>query len=132
MNTTIASIMHADICCVSMDDTLAEVERRLTESRLSWAPVQSADGTVLGVLSAADLTRFRAEGRDAQAFHAWQLCTWQPIGVAPDTSLEDVARQMVARHVHHVVVRQHGAMVGVVSALDFVRLFAEGGVRLEA
>ena len=125
--TAIASLMHRDVCCVGMDDTIAAVERRLTDEHLSWAPVQDADGSVPGVLSTADLARFHAEGRDAKVVHAWQLCTWQPISVDADASLQAVARTMVERHVHHVVIRERGGVAGVVSALDFVRLFADGG-----
>ena len=48
-----------------------------------------------------------------------------PLGVDAATPIAEVARQMVERHMHHVVVTDKGRVVGVVSALDFVRRFAD-------
>ena len=52
-----------------------------------------------------------------------EICTYKPLSVSADTPIDDVARQMVARHIHHVVVTEQGRVAGVVSSLDFVRTF---------
>ncbi|HEY9025964.1 MAG TPA: CBS domain-containing protein [Burkholderiaceae bacterium] len=124
MNRTVSSMMSREVCVVDMDDTLASVEQRLTERRLSWAPVVEGQGAVLGVISAADLLRFHAQGGDAQAVRAWQMCTFKPMTVPVLADLVEVARGMVERHVHHVVVMEGGSVAGVLSSLDFVREFA--------
>jgi CBS domain-containing protein len=120
----ISSLMQRQVRFVSMDDTVQEVEERMLREGLAWVPVVEADAaTVIGVISAHDLLRFRAEGRDAEGLKAWQLCTYKPIAVLPDTPLEEVAALMLERQVHHVVVMRGSVMEGVVSALDFVRAF---------
>ena len=124
MKRPVSSMMCRDVCVAGMDDTLASVERRLTQRRLSWMPVLEDGGGILGVISAADVLRFHAGGGDAEAVRAWQMCTFKPISVAPDADLADVARTMVDRGIHHVVVAEAGTVVGVLSALDFVREFA--------
>jgi len=124
MKRTISSMMCRDVCVVGMDDTLASVEKRLVDRRLSWAPVLEERGAVLGVISTSDLLRFHSERGDAEAVRAWQMCTFKPITVAADADLGDVARTMVERGIHHVVVTEGGAVAGVVSSLDFVREFA--------
>jgi CBS domain-containing protein len=126
MSQPISSLMHREVQTFDMDTTIADVERALVERRLSWAPVRGDGGGILGVISAPDVARFHAEGRDAAASKAWQLCTYKPITARPDESLQDVARRMVDHHVHHVVVVEKGGVVGVVSALDIVRLVASG------
>jgi signal-transduction protein with cAMP-binding, CBS, and nucleotidyltransferase domain len=123
MKRTVSSMMSRDLCVVSMDDTLASVEQRLTDKHLSWAPVMEDRGAILGVISAADLLRFHAEGGDSQAVRAWQMCTFKPITVGANADLRDVARTMVDRGIHHVVVTEGGAAIGVLSSLDFVREF---------
>ena len=105
-----------------MDDTVAEVEGLFVRERLSWAPVINS-GQVVGVISATDLLRFHATRQDAAPIKAWQLCTYKPITVAPDTTLEELARLMIAQGIHHVVVKDAEEIVGVVSSLDFVRTF---------
>ncbi len=125
MKRDVSSMMQRDVCVVGMDDSIASVEQRLAEKHLTWAPVAEAGGAILGVISAADLLRFRAEGRDADAVRAWQMCTYRPTTVSADADLGEIARLMVQRNIHHVVVSEGGAIAGVLSSLDFVREFAE-------
>ena len=49
-----------------------------------------------------------------------------PISVSPDTPVVDVARIMVARHMHRVLVTDGARLLGLISSLDVVRLVAEG------
>ena len=129
MNPPISTLMHRDIVTVTMDASVAEVERTLSEGRRSWAPVREGDA-ILGVVSLADLARFHAEGRDAASAKAWQLCTYKPVCVHPDDRLADVARAMAERHIHHVVVMdERGEPAGVVSSLDIVGLVAAASAR---
>ncbi len=87
----------------------------------------------------ADLASFEAEhvaesfaeaavrgGRAADELRVSDLMTESAITVAPDASLDDVARALVAHHIHRVLVTDEGTLVGVVSSLDLVRLVAEG------
>ncbi|HUP08883.1 MAG TPA: CBS domain-containing protein [Caldimonas sp.] len=122
----ISSLMSRDVVTVSLEDTVAEVEACFAEQQLGWAPVVDEHGTLMGVLSNADLVRFRAGGRDLSAVPAWQLSTYGPITVSPDTPARTVAQRMVETAIHHVVVTDEGRIVGVVSALDFVRAYAGG------
>ncbi len=48
------------------------------------------------------------------------------VKVAADAPVRDVARELVAQSIHRVVVVEGDAVVGIVSALDIVRLVAEG------
>ena len=48
------------------------------------------------------------------------------VSVPPDATLQDVARRMLERPVHRVFVLEEGALLGVVSSLDLLRLVAEG------
>jgi len=132
MKRTVSSMMCRDVCFVGMDDTLAAVEKRLADRHLSWVPVLEDSGAILGVISAADLLRLHAGGGDAEGVRAWQMCTYKPISVGPDADLADVAQSMVDRGIHHVVVTDAGAVVGVLSALDFVREFAAAGQGVSA
>lgn len=124
MNTQpISSLMSARTWTIGLDDPVQTVEAFLADKGLSWAPVVGANGAVLGVISSADILQFHAQKRDASKVLAWQLCTYKPISVSPDTPIASVAKAMVENRVHHVVVSEHGNICGVVSSLDFVKTF---------
>lgn len=125
MKQPVSALMERRVFSVDMDDSVAAVERLFAEHKLSWAPVLESRRTIVGVISASDLLQFRARGQDPSAIRAWQLCTYKPVMVGPDTPLRDVARQMIERQIHHVVVVEGGDVAGVVSSLDFVRAVAE-------
>jgi CBS domain-containing protein len=119
----ISRLMQARTKTIGADDLVETIEAFLNENRLSWAPVLGDSDELIGVISLADLVRFHHDKRDPASTPAWRLCTYRPIAVSPDTAISDVARLMVERHVHHVVVTDGGAIRGVVSALDFVKTF---------
>lgn len=125
MKEPISTLMTQRVWSVDMDDTVVKVEELLSRNALSWAPVLEAGRQIVGVISAADLLQFHAQGRDPGSVLAWQLCTYKPISVDHTTPAEEVARAMVAQRIHHVVVMRNGEITGVVSSLDFVRAFAE-------
>ncbi len=47
----------------------------------------------------------------------------QVVTCSPETPVSQVAEQMAGRHIHRVVVVDDGSPVGVISSLDFVKLF---------
>ena len=49
------------------------------------------------------------------------------VAVAPDAAVEKIARTLVDRGIHRVLVVEGGRLLGIVSSLDLVRLVAEGG-----
>jgi CBS domain-containing protein len=57
-----------------------------------------------------------------------QVMVSAPYGVSPDTPVEEVARVMATQHLHRVLVLEGETLRGVISALDIVRLVAEGGL----
>jgi CBS domain-containing protein len=124
MSRPISSLMQQPVCTAGMDDRVSQVEALLAGKRLTWVPVVEPDrGEVVGVISASDLVGFHAQGRDATKTHAWQMCSYKPIVVNPETPVETVAALMVAHGVHHVIVTNDTGIAGVVSSLDFVRSF---------
>ncbi|MGE5651746.1 cyclic nucleotide-binding/CBS domain-containing protein [Noviherbaspirillum sp. UKPF54] len=125
MSDPISSIMHATVTPVSMDDTVEIVELLMKTRHISSAPVYDGDGAILGIVTATDLVKFHAMGKDPKIVKAWEICTYRPVEVTPDTPVIEVAALMLEHKVHHVVVMENEAMCGIVSSLDFVRLFAE-------
>jgi CBS domain-containing protein len=124
MNKPISSLMSSPVWSVDIDDTVEAIESMMTRERISWVPVIESDGAIVGVITQSALLQFHICKKDPAAVPAWMACSYRPISVDADTHLAEVARLMLERKIHHVVVTRADSLVGVVSALDFVRLFA--------
>jgi CBS domain-containing protein len=126
MNAPISSMMVKQTKTIEMDDTIRHVEEVLRANNLSALPVvESAKGPVIGIISARDLARFHFEKRDPANVRAWEVCSYKPVEVGPDITISKVARLMVTKGVHHVLITDNGEIVGIVSALDFVKKFIQ-------
>ena len=123
MSQPISSFMERQVWTVDMDDTVADVESLFARQSITWAPVLESKRTIVGAISTSDLLQSHALGQDPTAVRAWQLCSYKPISVSPDTPISDVARLMIERKIHHVVVTGSQGIEGVVSSFDFVRTF---------
>jgi CBS domain-containing protein len=128
MDEPISTMMEKPARTVDMDDSVEKVEAVLRTYNVSAVPViDGATGAVTGIITARDLLRFHADKKDPGALHAWEICTYKPIEVAPDTSVSDVAALMVAHGIHHIVVTENKQVVGMVSSHDFVKRFMLAG-----
>lgn len=124
MDESISTMMEVPARTVSMDDTVDKVEAVLRAHDVSAVPVVDGEtGSLVGIISVRDLVRFHAEKRDPATLHAWEICSYKPIEVSPDTSIKEVARLMVTSGTHHVVVTERQQIKGMVSSLDFVKRF---------
>lgn len=124
MSQPVSSIMQSTVVPVSMDDTVEEVEALMQSHHISSAPVYDV-GALIGIITASDLIKFQAMGKDPKTVKAWEICTYRPFEVAPDTPIGDVAELMLSHKIHHIVVMEKSSLQGIVSSLDFVKLFVE-------
>ena len=146
-------IMEKHVLSVPPDLSIPELVDYLISHRVSGVPVIES-GKVVGIVSRSDLVRAvslerslagiveqeeleagetpRAPGRRTSAVEALQsrsvrtIMVSDPISVTPDTSIAEVAKLMVARHMHRVLVTEGTRLLGLISSLDLVRLLAEG------
>jgi CBS domain-containing protein len=139
---TAAELMRAEVVAVRPETGLDEVADVLVRHGISAAPVVGDDGTVLGVISEADLLG-RLEYADRVPHHplavrrirnrrssppgntAADLMSAPAITVQPGAGVARVARLMEAGRIKRLpVVDEVGRLVGIVSRRDVLRLYA--------
>ena len=128
-----ADLMSIDPIVVQPDTTIEEAERLLEEFDITGLPVVDDAGRPIGVISQTDLLTtvrppvgvlIRAK---PSGLRVGELMSTPAVTVPIMTPLVEAARQMLEAHVHRlVVIDDHGRAVGVLSATDFVTLYAEG------
>ena len=144
-------LMTRDVVSVSPETTLKEVAAKLVEHRISGLPVCDPDGTVLGVVSEADilyrergpaereglLARLFEEGlatetRKAAARTAVDAMSTPPITILGYRTVSTAARTMLEHRVKRLpVVDIGGRLLGIVTRADLVRAFVRSDEEIQ-
>jgi CBS domain-containing protein len=148
-------VMQAKVRTVHPTLSLTDLEDLLIAERISGAPVVE-NGEVVGIVSRSDVVRVLALARSLGGLAAQgdvppeyspgevpepqgmrteprrtvrDAMAADPVTVAPDTPIREVARLLVDRHLHRVLVAEGKKLLGLVTSTDLVRLIAEGRLR---
>jgi CBS domain-containing protein len=142
--------MTRDVIKVHRDATVPEMARLMWTHGISGLPVVDDQGALIGIVTELDMMvrnanlhvprylrvldvmipldnprEFDEEIRRALGTTAADLMTPHVLTVQSTTDLADLATLMVEKRVNPVPVVDGGAMVGIVSRSDFIRLMAQ-------
>ena len=138
MNATVKDVMTTEVVVVRRDTSFKEMAATLRRYRVSALPVVDDAGTVIGVVSEADLLAKEAladpgvmaevlhhkDVRKAEGLTAGDLMTRPAVTAAPEDPVEQAARMMHFMRVKRLpVVNSGGELVGIVSRADVLAVF---------
>lgn len=126
---TVRDIMTPAVVTIHRDKLISEVEGLFVDQKISGAPLVDDDGKLTGFISKSDVNRFDFTGGDPYSTKAWEIAHPKVITVEVSASIEEAARRMLDEEVHRLVVTDAKKMVGMLSALDFVKLVADGAIK---
>lgn len=127
MDKPISLLIKTSLVTVHGEDSLEQVEKVLASHDLTYVPVVDAMGSTFGIITAHDLVHFHSMKKNPRTVQAWEICTHRPVEVDAHTTALDVARLMVAKRIHHVLVTKSGRLIGVVSSFDLVEKYLLDG-----
>lgn len=129
----VADVMTLDPIVIAADAPLEDAERLMRERAISGLPVVDPNGRLVGVISRTDVVE---DGSVPMAIllrkmpsglRVGELMSSPAITVETTDPLIEAARRMRDNRIHRLVaVDDTGRPVGILSASDFVALFAEG------
>ena len=117
VTVTVRDIMTEDVATVAPDTPIENAARLLFSQSISGMPVVDDDGKLVGVVTEFDI--IAKEGATVGDIMSTDVVT-----VGEETDAETVAQILTSRRVRRVPVVRDGAVVGIVSRSDLVRLFA--------
>lgn len=150
VHLTAADIMQKGIITVSDSAPLSEVERVLSENRISGVPVTDQTGKVIGVVSVRDLLDRYVEDPDSRPkrgkgyYHlsseemeedldfsedlaeseetAGSIMNAEVYHVLTTAPVVEVARKMSSHHIHRVLVTdpESGRVVGIITSMGIL------------
>ncbi|HEV7721790.1 MAG TPA: CBS domain-containing protein [Iamia sp.] len=121
--TTAREIMTPGAEHVSVDDTVAEVARRLEQEDVGALPVCRDDGHLFGMVTDRDLVvRVMAAGLDPETTTVGSLADQPEVAtIGADDSVEEALRTMTDHAVRRLPVIDGTELVGMVSQADVAR-----------
>ena len=128
----VADLMTIDPIVVAIDATIEDAEELLRRNRITGLPVIEKDGRLAGVFSQTDLLYLQVPAVQALIRHhprgvrVGEVMSTPPVTIDGDATLLQAARTMTKQRIHRLVaIDGAGRPIGVVSAMDFVALYAE-------
>lgn len=129
----VGDLMTIDPIAVSVDASIEDAEELLRVHHISGLPVVDADGRLVGVISLTDLLYLAVPSVRALIRHrergirVGEVMSTPPVTIESTATLREAARLMHEDRLHRLVaVNADGRPIGVISAMDFVALAAEG------
>ena len=134
----VRDLMSRDVMTVPPDASYKDVVRALFERDVHALPVVDGDGTLLGVVSASDLTcheeqpatwarmlarEAREHVRKARGRTARDLMSSPARTTDPDATVCRALREMSDAHVGQLVVMDGGRLAGILTRRDVLRAF---------
>lgn len=129
----VEDLMTIDPVTVPSDATIEEAEELLRRNRISGLPVTDASGRLVGVISQTDLLYLAVPSVQALIRHrdsgirVGEVMSTPPVTIDGELPIREAARVMDEGRLHRLVaIDRSGRPIGVISAMDFVSLAAEG------
>jgi len=119
----VSALIGDELITVTADATVADVARLLTDAGISLVAVGEPTA-VEGVVSERDVVRLIAQGGDPSTTTAGEIATKELVWCQDTSTVPEVANEMFARYVRHVLVASESGLAGVVSARDLLGVYA--------
>lgn len=110
-------IMTRDVITIHPDATVHDVAQMLADYRISGVPVLDEHGVMVGLVTEADI--ISKEGATVA-----EIMSRQVMSVGAETPVDHIAQLLTSRGFKRVPVVREGALVGIVSRADIVRMMA--------
>lgn len=116
----VEEIMNAPVTVTNRNNKLKHLKELLSRKGIHAVPVLEQDGTISGIVSVSDVSNSHDEEDLVQNIMSDRVHI-----VLKNNRVKDAAAMMIKNNVHHLVVMEDGAVVGMISSMDIVRVYAE-------
>jgi len=118
-------IMTKPVLATTANASVRDIAAELLVNRITGMPVADRAGTVLGVITEADILEALTAGEKLETLNASDLMSTDPVTVDSEATVADVMDLLSQEGVLRVPVTDHGRLVGVISRSDIIRAALE-------
>ncbi len=116
--------MTGAVLTVGPTHTLRQVARLMADRKVGAAVVLDPEADGPGILTERDVLLAVAAGQDLEVETAMDHLTPEAVTALPDWPLDRAASAMLHGGFRHLVVCEHGEVIGVLSVRDVVRVWS--------
>jgi CBS domain-containing protein len=120
----VSLLLGTPVAKVRAGASLQDIAAAMVEASVGALVVGERRGGPTGVVSERDLMRALAEGWDPEATRAGDIASTRLVWCDARATIAEVANEMMDEYVRHVLVEDHGRLVGIVSARDVLAAYA--------
>ena len=117
----VSDIMSRPVVVTQKNKSLEHIKELFFKKNINAIPVLSMEGEIEGIVTTSDL---RKETDFTKLVADVMTSKTHVVGI--QSGVHDAAKMMQKHHVHHLVVMDNGQVVGIISAMDFVSIVAQG------
>jgi CBS domain-containing protein len=118
----VRTYLTADIVAIAGSASASEAAAAMAEASVGVLVIGTPD-KITGVVSERDIVRAVAERRDLDSVRAADIGSTELRWIDADDTIGDAAEEMMEDYVRHVLVRDEGRLVGVLSIRDVVSAY---------
>ena len=138
----IAKIMSSELATIPPENTLYEAARTMGEQRIGSLIVMKYE-TAVGIITERDLLRevvekeialekdWLAGGVSIKEEKVESVMTYPLITISIKASVKEAAQRMIENRIRRLPVREHGKVVGIITAADLIRCLPESTENLQ-
>lgn len=122
---TAGQVMQKPVLATTTRASARDVAAQLVRNEFSGMPVAERDGTLVGVVTEADILRVLGEGKALETLTAGDIMTEKPATVDLEAPITEVIQILQEHRILRVPVTERGRLVGIISRSDIIRAVLE-------
>ena len=115
----VEEIMSSPVTVTNRNNKVAHLKELFSRKNINAVPVLESDGTISGIVTSSDVAKCHDENELVQNIMSDRVHI-----VLKNNRVKDAAKTMIKNRLHHLVVMEDGDVVGMISSLDIVALYA--------
>jgi CBS domain-containing protein len=118
-------IMQRPVLATTARASVRDIASQLVGNGFSGMPVAERDGTVVGIVTEADILKALVQGKPLETLTAYDIMSTNPTSVDVDAPLAEVMKLLHENQILRVPVTEGGKLVGIISRGDTIRSVLE-------
>jgi predicted transcriptional regulator len=120
-----SEIMHKPVLATTARASVRDIAAQIVLNGISGMPVADRAGTVLGVITEADVLGALNNGKQMEKLTAEDIMSDDPVTVDVETGIEKVIEILNEEGIVRVPVTEKGKLVGIISRGDVIKAVLE-------